>query len=190
MDNFVSFSAKPLSLSFSQVQEIKWNINNFYNTEVKEVVGISWIDSKINSNLQQKLSWFNLSSGAILSGEKRSLIENYLWKNKFEESKDSSKDNQKNFWDILKLNVFDNFIKDKETLDSKICEFLIQEIKVRYNDPSFKISVVIFMFILFWPFLRIVFFIISFFNLLFFKLLNILRVYKFQTVTDEVEEIV
>jgi len=89
----------------------------------------------------------------------------------------------------LKYRILDTTLKDKRSVDQWVCNFLIKQIKERYNKPSFKFSVIILITLLLWPFLRFVLFIVGVINFIFFKILNLVGIYKFVKRVEEVEEI-
>jgi hypothetical protein len=66
---------------------------------------------------------------------------------------------------------------------------MITQIKERYNKPSFKLSVILLISLLLWPFLRFSLFIIGVLNVILFKILTFIRVYRFVLKLEEVEEI-
>ncbi len=89
-----------------------------------------------------------------------------------------------------KIKLIDSVIKDKKVVDKWVCNFMITQIKDRYNKPSFKFSVILLLTLLLWPFLRFALYIVWVINFIIFKILNFLKVYRFILKTDEVEEIV
>lgn len=99
-----------------------------------------------------------------------------------------------NSWLLWKINelkdmVISQLLKDKRFIDKGICSFMVEQISERYNKPNFKFSVVLLITILFFPFVRILFFVICLFNYLVFRLLKIIWVFKTIKVTKEVEQI-
>jgi hypothetical protein len=90
----------------------------------------------------------------------------------------------------LKYKFVDKLLTDKKSVDKWICQYMIDAIKKRYNKPWFKLSVLVLLTLLLWPFLRFALFIIWIINFVIFKILNLLKVYVFVTKVDEVEDIV
>lgn len=130
-----------------------------------------WID-KANQLKDDAKSLFSSSIGEILSSPKKSESW-FLW------SKISD----------YKAVMIDQVIQDNTSINMWICDYILQEITKRYKNPVFQFSVILLMYLLFYPFLRIIFRLMSFIWLIIFKLLYLLKVYKIEKVKKEVEEI-
>ncbi|MCF7834845.1 hypothetical protein K9M48_02195 [Candidatus Gracilibacteria bacterium] len=85
--------------------------------------------------------------------------------------------------------MIDQVIQDNSSINMGICDYILQEITKRYDKPVFQFSVIVLMYLLFYPFLRIIFWIMSFIGLIIFKLLYLSKVYKIKKIKKEVEEI-
>lgn len=81
-------------------------------------------------------------------------------------------------------------IQENTLVNMGICDLVLNEIESRSDQTSFQLSVLILMFILLYPFVRLAFFVISFLSLIVFKILYWLKVYKVHTIEEEIEEIV
>lgn len=94
-------------------------------------------------------------------------------------------------WKIeqLKYELLDKTLNDKKIVDQWVCNFFVEQIKQRYNKPSFKISVILLLTLLLWPFLRFVLFVLSIINFVLFKIFNFIGIYKFTKRLEEIEEI-
>lgn len=196
LTSFVDTVSKPLELSIEQVNYLKGWISDFYNTRMRDVLGLwenfdpdalSWIDLQnldeldlqdINSLSWLNLSWLDLSiSWWILSQDVGTWWEDSSW------------------WifgwiDSFRKWLITQVFSDKQFVDKWVCSFMMESIKERYQKPSFKFSVIILLFFVLIPFIRILFFIASLFGMILFFILRLLRVYKYQIILDEVEDII
>lgn len=97
-----------------------------------------------------------------------------------------------NFTSIIndsKEQMIEQFFKDNTSVNMWICDYILWQINDRYNKPVFQFSLILLMYLLFYPFLRIIYRIMSIISILLFKSLLWLKIYKIQKVMKEVEEI-
>lgn len=95
---------------------------------------------------------------------------------------------------IGKLNEYkksrvDQAIKDNTTVNMGICDYVLWEIVRIYEQPGFKASVIVLMFLLFYGFIRIEFWIMTGIAIILFRILYMLKVYRVKKVMKEVEEL-
>lgn len=184
-NKFIDFVSKPLSLSMDEAWKVKKSLWVFYDSKVKDII---WINLNLSWNWLfsgKNISWFVLPDLVTWKDNKKLVLTGVVstW------AKDIVYEKWI-LWKIEKMKV--DLIKtfsDKKNVDSWICSYTIEQIASRYEKPSFKFSVITLLFFLLWPFMRIIFFIISVLNLLIFAIARLLKVYKFQYVLEEVEEL-
>jgi len=70
-----------------------------------------------------------------------------------------------------------------------ICDLVLGKITDVYNHPAFQFSIVLLLFLLLTPFIRLAFFVISLLAFVLFKILFWLKVYRIHKVKQEVDEI-
>ena len=92
-------------------------------------------------------------------------------------------------FNTFKKNLIDQTFKDNSTVNMGICDYLLGEMNKIYENPAFKASVILLMFLIFYGFIRIVFRIMTGIAFLIFKLLFALKVYHIKIVLKEVEDI-
>jgi len=85
--------------------------------------------------------------------------------------------------------MINQVVKDNKSVNMGICDYVLWEINSRYNKPVFQFSLILLMYLLFYPFLRIIFRIMSILWILIFKILFRAKVYNIKKVLKEVEEI-
>ncbi len=88
-----------------------------------------------------------------------------------------------------KEQMIGQLFKDNTSVNMWICDYILWQINDRYNKPVFQFSLILLMYLLFYPFLRIIYWLMSIISILLFKSLLWLKVYKIQKVMKEVEEI-
>ncbi len=84
----------------------------------------------------------------------------------------------------------ENLVKERKNVYIKMCESVVDEIKILYSKPSFKLSVVFLLSLVFLPFVRMLFFLAKILGWLSFVALFRLWVYKKIKKAIKVEEIV
>ena len=83
----------------------------------------------------------------------------------------------------------DRILQDRQVVNSNICDLLITKIQEQYTKPGFQYSAVALMFFLLWPTVRFLLFLVSILFFLIFKFFNLIKIYHFHKITDEVEQI-
>ena len=89
-----------------------------------------------------------------------------------------------NFW---KNAVINQIMENKKILDKNICQIIVSNIREKYNKPWFQFVVMFLIFMLFYPIIRIVIFILAGINWLMFQLSRLAGIYKYTKVVEEVE---
>ncbi len=88
------------------------------------------------------------------------------------------------FWKVM---IANQIVENKKILDKKFCQIIIFNIKNKYTKPWFQFSVMFLMFMLFYPIIRFVIFLLSFVNYILFHFAIFLRIYKYKKIVDDVE---
>ncbi|EKD25241.1 MAG: hypothetical protein ACD_80C00097G0003 [uncultured bacterium (gcode 4)] len=89
----------------------------------------------------------------------------------------------------FKKNLIDQTLKDNTTVNMGICDYLLGQMNQIYENPAFKTSVILLMFLLLYGFVRIVFWLMTGIAFLIFKILLWLKVYRVNKVMKEVEDL-
>jgi len=92
-------------------------------------------------------------------------------------------------FNIFKKNLIDQTLKDSNTVNLGICDYILGEMNKIYDKPAFKASVILLMFLIFYGFIRIVFWVMTGIALFMFKILFMLKAYRITTVLKEVEDL-
>lgn len=92
-------------------------------------------------------------------------------------------------FNAYKKNIIDQTLKDNTTVNIGICDYLLGQMNQIYENPAFKASVILLMFLILYGFVRIVFWVMTGIALLIFKALFTLKVYRVTTVLKEVEDL-
>ncbi|MFA6256444.1 MAG: hypothetical protein WC606_04635 [Candidatus Absconditabacterales bacterium] len=92
-------------------------------------------------------------------------------------------------FNTFKKNLIDQTLKDNTTVNMGICDYLLGQMNKIYENPAFKTSVILLMFLLLYGFIRIVFWVMTGIAFVIFKLLFALKVYRIKTVLKEVEDL-
>jgi len=92
-------------------------------------------------------------------------------------------------FNTFKKNLIDQTLKDNSTVNMGICDYLLGQMNTIYENPAFKASVILLMFLIFYGFIRIVFWVMTGIALVIFKILFALKVYHIKTVLKEVEDL-
>ncbi len=180
--NQISSSTSQFS---NYTMEMFWfSTQSIWETNIQDVVDYIWK----NNWLVNMLSWWKLDnlSWSMLTWS------NLTWENNIENSFKWVENIT--FWsflntDFYKSIVFNQIMENKQILNDNICELVVWKIKEKYQDPKFQFSVMFLLFVLFYPLIRLALFIFSLINFIFFKLMNLVKIYKFKTVVDDVESI-
>jgi len=154
---------------------------------------ISSFTSKVEQNVLKNF-WFNSKN---INNVKLKDIANYIWKNNTDnklltwENIVSTWENI-TFWSLVNISFWKNVVlnqilENKKLLNKSICEIIVWKIKNEYYKTGFQFTVTFLLFMLFYPIIWLFLFILSFINFIFFKLMNLVKIYKFKTVVDDVE---
>jgi len=90
---------------------------------------------------------------------------------------------------IFKKNLIDQTLKDNTTVNMGICDYLLGQVNTIYENPTFKASVILLMFLIFYGFIRIVFWVMTGIAFVMFKILFACKVYRIKIVLKEVEDL-
>jgi len=74
-------------------------------------------------------------------------------------------------FNTFKKNLIDQTLKDNSTVNMGICDYLLGQMNLIYENPAFKTSVILLMFLLFYGFVRIVFWVMTGIAFILFKIL-------------------
>ena len=88
-----------------------------------------------------------------------------------------------------KANFIDQALKDNKTVNMGICDYVLWEINKIYNNPAFKVSVILLMFLLLYGFIRIEFWVMTGIAFIVFKIMFWSKAYRIRKVMKEVEEL-
>lgn len=152
------------------LQKIWFKSHNISKIKLKDVANYIWKDEKILTWEKVILSWTNLTWNNIKTN----------W--------------NITFWNLfsiafLKNVILNQIMQNKKLLEKNVCEIIVWKIKDEYQKPWFQFAVIFLMFMLFYPIIFLILFILSFLNLIWFKLMNLAKIYKFKTVVEDVEVI-
>lgn len=89
-----------------------------------------------------------------------------------------------------KQQLIDETIANQKDVNQKVCQVFIDQIKELYTKPGFRVSVILLMFLVISPLLRLTLFIVSGINMLIFLLLKKMNVYKVQKESVEIDKII
>lgn len=92
-------------------------------------------------------------------------------------------------FNTFKKNLIDQTLKDSTTVNLGICDYILGEMNKIYENPAFKASVILLMFLILYGFIRIVFWVMTGIAFVIFKILFALKVYHIKTVLKEVEDL-
>lgn len=92
-------------------------------------------------------------------------------------------------FNLFKKNLIDQTLKDNTMVNMGICDYLLGQMNQIYENPAFKTSVILLMFLLLYGFIRIVFWVMTGIAFVVFKILFGLKVYHVHTVIKEVEDL-
>lgn len=95
-----------------------------------------------------------------------------------------------NKFEWYKQLMFDQVIQDKDLVNMWTCDFMLKEIQKRYNNPTFKFSVILLSFLLLYPFLRLATYIVNLIWYIVYNILKVFNIYRKKKVNKEIEEIV
>jgi hypothetical protein len=107
------------------------------------------------------------------------------------------KETHKNSWlggildsiNTWKQNLVDQAISDNTQVNRWICDYVLAQINVIYQNPGFRTSVLVLMFLLLYGFVRIVFYVMAWIGYVIFKILFWTKAYRVKMVMKEVEDL-
>lgn len=86
-----------------------------------------------------------------------------------------------------KENIINNTLKDNQELNKGICDFTLSIINEKMVSPGLQISVVVLIFLLIYPFMRLVFYIMSGIGFFLFEISYLSHLYKKTKIMKEIE---
>ena len=92
-------------------------------------------------------------------------------------------------FNTYKANFVDQALKDNSTVNMGICDYVLGQMNKIYNNPAFKASVILLMFLILYGFIRIVFWVMTGIGFIIFKILFRFNAYHIKVVLKEVEDI-
>lgn len=92
-------------------------------------------------------------------------------------------------FNTYKKNFIDQTLKDNSTVNMGICDYLLGQVNKIYENPAFKTSVILLMFLLLYGFIRIVFRVMTGIAFIIFKILFACKAYHIKKVLKEVEDL-
>jgi len=91
--------------------------------------------------------------------------------------------------DFWKFIIINQIVKNKRNLDKSICQIIVINIKEKYNKPWFQFTVMFLIFMLFYPLIRLIIFILAIINWIIFQLARLAKIYNYKKIIEEVEMI-
>lgn len=91
--------------------------------------------------------------------------------------------------DSYKKSLVDQVLLDRASVNMGICEIIVNKITDWYNKPVFQFSLILLMFVLFYPFVRVFVYLIEFAAWIVLLLLKVSKVYSFERNLEEVEDL-
>lgn len=186
-DEFTEKFTKPFELGIDQVEHIKEKIAETSTLSVREVLGLPESEQTHNEPQQvpeeqvfmTPVSGFittqNTSQESILTNEETVLT--------------GASNGLLGRVEILKQRLVDQVMQDQDFVNNGICDVLISSIKDRFDKPVFQFSVIVLMYLLLYPIIRLIIFIMEFISLAIIGLLRLTKTYTFITKKEEVEDI-
>ena len=92
-------------------------------------------------------------------------------------------------FNTFKRNLIDQTLQDNSTVNMGICDYLLIQVNTIYENPTFKASVILLMFLIFYGFIRILFRLMTGIAFVIFKILFACKVYRIKIVLKEVEDL-
>ena len=177
----------------------KFVMRNFW-VEIPKIKKDTKIKDVINGLKEEKISWnwniSNLSWKVLtnLSGSNNVLLSWNTVNQKVSDNQEFKWIENVKFSDLIKLKFWKNIIinqimENKKILDKSLCKTIVQNIKEKYTNPHFQITVIFLIFLLFYPFIRVFLYILSVINFIWFKMMNWVKIYQFKTIVEDVESI-
>lgn len=88
-----------------------------------------------------------------------------------------------------KQNLVDQAINDNTVVNRWICDYVLVQINIIYQNSAFRTSVLVLMFLLLYSFVRIVFYVMAGIGYVLFKILFLAKAYRVKMVMKEVEDL-
>ncbi|MEF2175235.1 MAG: hypothetical protein V3575_02080 [Candidatus Absconditabacteria bacterium] len=178
LTSFVEGVSHPLKLSINQIDNFKNYLTKFNSSSIKEIIGYN--DSSL--------------TGSTNSIDLSCITNNYTGTSLLNSSgepiyKIQEKTTLKTSFEKKVLSTYNQILSDKKLLNSTICSYLVDIISSRFATPGFKISVILFMFMIIWPLVSVVFFIVSIISYILFKTFLFIKFYKIVIVEKDIEKI-
>jgi hypothetical protein len=92
-------------------------------------------------------------------------------------------------FNTYKKNLIDQTLKDNTAVNMWICDYILIQLNTIYENPAFKASTILLMFLIFYGFIRIVFRVMTGIAFVLFKILLTSQAYRIKTVLKECEDI-
>ena len=93
------------------------------------------------------------------------------------------------FIETSKQRLVDQVLADRDSINQWICEFMIEEIRERYNNPSFQFSVILLLFLLIAPIVRVAIYVMEWITFLLLRIFSLTTLYKKHQKQERVDEI-
>lgn len=120
----------------------------------------------------------------------------YIWGPSIEDHENNETTTLQNTWGLIgtismyKQQLIDATLSNQKDVNMKVCQVFIDQIRDLYEKPGFRVSVILLMFLVISPLLRLTLYVISGLNILLFMLLRKMKVYQLTKETVEVDKIV
>ena len=85
--------------------------------------------------------------------------------------------------------LIDQVMSDKKLVDQWVCNYIVEQIQQRYSKPNFQISVVVLLFVLLLPFVKLIFWLVGIIGFVLFQLAKWCKIYTFEIDREPVEKI-
>lgn len=92
-------------------------------------------------------------------------------------------------WDTFKTNMIDWFIESKNLINNKVCEAVVSQIDVIYQNPVFQIGVIFWIYLLFYWVIRLLVWIITIIWYTLFIIVKWMWLYNVEKRNAEVEDV-
>lgn len=92
-------------------------------------------------------------------------------------------------WKSLKTNVREGFLTTQKTINTKVCEAIVGQLKAVYQNPVFQIGVVFGLYLLLYGVIRLLVWIITIVSYVLFWLMRLFGAYRIEKRLVEVEEV-
>lgn len=93
-------------------------------------------------------------------------------------------------WRSLKTNLREGFLTTQKTINTKVCEAIVGQLKAVYQNPVFQIGVVFGLYLLLYGVIRLLVWMITIVSYVLFWLMRLFGCYRVEKRAVEVEEVV